>query len=167
MPSRSISEHLPGCTLGDRVVLQSSLLSHWLMDSYILSFLNSPQPPSRKSAAEVTFTVRDRQKWDPPTTTTPPLLLPLLCKAVIEYHIYYFPIHKTVSVASISLALSDFISSALDDLYSSVPLLSAKSAFVILGTLRTFKLITLSTFGYPSAYPPLPPTNPFPFFLYR
>lgn len=108
------------------------------MDFYILSFLcfHSP-PPRKKSAAGVTFIGgTDRNGIPSP-----------LYKAVIEYHIYYFPIHKAASVASISRALSDFISSAWDDLYSSAPLLSAKSAFVSLGTLRTFKLITLSTFG--------------------
>lgn len=79
-----------------------------------------------------------------------------LDKLVIEY--IYFPIRKGVSAASISRALSDFISFTWDDLYSSASLLSAKSAFVSLGTLRTFELITLSTFGCWCPPPLISPT---------
>lgn len=121
--------------------------SDWWTFMFSHSSASSTTPPEKKSAAGVTFTGgTDRNGIPSP-----------LYEAVIEYHIYYFPIHKAASVASISRALSDFISSAWDDLNSSAPLLSAKSAFVSLGTLRTFKLITLSTFG---CLCPPPPSSP-------
>lgn len=113
-------------------------LSDWW--TFIFSHFCFPQ----KSAAGVTFMEQTDRNWIPP-----------LYKVVIEYHIYYFPIHKVVSAVSISCALSDFISSTLDDLYSFALLLSAKSAFVSLGTLRTFELITVSTFGCRCAPPSL------------
>lgn len=72
-----------------------------------------------------------------------------LYKVVIEYHIC-FAIHTGVSAASISRALSDFISFTRDDLYCWASLLSAKSASESLGTLRTFELITPSSLRRPS-----------------
>lgn len=69
-----------------------------------------------------------------------------LYKLVIESPIYS-PIHK--GGGALALALHYLILLASHRMTDSLQLLlpSAKSAFVSLGTLRTFELITLSTFG--------------------
>lgn len=67
------------------------------MDFYTLSFLCFLQ----KSVAGLTVIEATERNY-----------ICIVYKVVIEYHIYYFPIHTGLRSASISRPLSDFISSA-------------------------------------------------------